>query len=59
MAGSTVPIRIRASVYPQAFSFPTVYSQKHKALQAAFLAAQAQTQLTEQELRAGIRTLFL
>jgi len=42
----------------QAFSFPTVYSQQHKALQAAFAAAQAQTQLTEQELRASVRTLF-
>ena len=42
----------------QSFSFPAVYGQQHKALQAAFAAAQAQTQLTEQELRASVRTLF-
>lgn len=42
----------------QTFSFPTVYTNQSKALKANFLASQAQTRLTEQDLRFGVRQMF-
>src|SRR5690606_11973821 len=39
----------------QSFSFPTVYSNQRRTLKAQFLVAQAQTRLTEQELRTAVR----
>lgn len=42
----------------QTFSFPAVYTNQRKTLEAAFTAAQAQTQLTELELRTSLRQLF-
>ena len=42
----------------QTFSFPTVYSNQQKTLKANYLASQAQTKLTEQEIRSNVRLLF-
>lgn len=42
----------------QTFSFPTVYANQHRVLKANFLASQAQTRLTEQDLRFNVRQLF-
>ncbi|TDE14469.1 CusA/CzcA family heavy metal efflux RND transporter [Dyadobacter psychrotolerans] len=42
----------------QTFSFPGVYSNQKKMLTAGYLASQAHTRLTEQDLRAGVRQLF-
>lgn len=42
----------------QTFSFPTVYTNQSKALKANFLASQAQTRLTEQDLRFNVRQMF-
>ena len=42
----------------QTFNFPTVYSRQKKALTEGFRAAQAQTQLTEQELKAQVRLWY-
>jgi len=42
----------------QSFSFPTVYSNQRKVLQAKFQASQAQTRLSEQDLRTGVRQRF-
>jgi cobalt-zinc-cadmium resistance protein CzcA len=42
----------------QTFSFPAVYTNQKKMLEADFLTAQAQTRLTELELRTNIRQLF-
>ncbi|MCF2519549.1 CusA/CzcA family heavy metal efflux RND transporter [Dyadobacter sp. CY351] len=42
----------------QTFSFPTVYANQRKVLEANFLAARATTRLTEQEIRAHVRQLF-
>ncbi|HWV74046.1 MAG TPA: CusA/CzcA family heavy metal efflux RND transporter [Pseudosphingobacterium sp.] len=42
----------------QSFSFPTVYTNQKKMLQANSEASRAQTKLSEQELRAGVRLAF-
>ncbi|RXK86828.1 CusA/CzcA family heavy metal efflux RND transporter [Filimonas effusa] len=42
----------------QSFSFPSVYASQQKALKADYLAANAETRLTEQELRFNVRSLF-
>ncbi|GGM90979.1 acriflavine resistance protein B [Dyadobacter beijingensis] len=42
----------------QTIAFPTVYSNQRKAREAGYRAAQAQTRLTEQEVRTGVRQLF-
>ncbi|CAG5016199.1 Multidrug resistance protein MdtC [Dyadobacter sp. CECT 9275] len=42
----------------QSFAFPSVYMHQKKVLQANFEAAQAQTRLSEQEIRANVRLLF-
>ncbi|HRB71579.1 MAG TPA: CusA/CzcA family heavy metal efflux RND transporter [Flavobacterium sp.] len=42
----------------QTFNFPTVYSRQKKAFTEGFRAAQAQTQLTEQELKAQVRLWY-
>lgn len=42
----------------QALSFPTVYGHQKKALKENYLAAQAQTQLAEQDIRANVRKVF-
>lgn len=42
----------------QTFSFLSVYTNQRKTLEAAFTAAQAQTQLTELELRTSLRQFF-
>ncbi|TLV02168.1 CusA/CzcA family heavy metal efflux RND transporter [Dyadobacter luticola] len=42
----------------QTFSFPAVYSNQKNVLKANLLAARAQTRLTEQEIKSGIRQLF-
>jgi len=42
----------------QSFSFPTVYSNQRRTLKAQFLVAQAQTRLTEQELRTAVRQTY-
>jgi cobalt-zinc-cadmium resistance protein CzcA len=42
----------------QTFSFPTVYSNQKNVLQENLLAARAQTKVTEQDIRAGVRQLF-
>ncbi|WP_026631402.1 CusA/CzcA family heavy metal efflux RND transporter [Dyadobacter alkalitolerans] len=42
----------------QTFSFPTVYANQRKVLEANFLATRATTRLTEQEIRANVRQLF-
>ncbi|MCF0069846.1 CusA/CzcA family heavy metal efflux RND transporter [Dyadobacter sp. CY261] len=42
----------------QTVAFPTVYTNQRKAREADYLAARAQTQLTEQEVRTGVRQLF-
>lgn len=42
----------------QSFNFPTVYSRQKKALTENYNAAQAQSQLTLQEVKANVRTLF-
>ena len=42
----------------QTFSFPTVYSYQKKVLKASHLVSQANTRLSEQEIRTSIRQLF-
>jgi cobalt-zinc-cadmium resistance protein CzcA len=42
----------------QAFSFPAVYSNQHKLLKAGFRSTQAQTRLTEQDLKSSVRQFF-
>lgn len=42
----------------QGLAFPTVYSHQKKALRETYLAAQARTQLMEQDIRANVRRLF-
>ncbi len=42
----------------QSFNFPTVYTRQKKALTAGAEAAKAQTQLTEQQVKASVRTLY-
>jgi len=42
----------------QTFSFPSVYSNQKKTLTAGYRASQAQTRVTEQDLRADVRLLF-
>ncbi|MDT3401367.1 CusA/CzcA family heavy metal efflux RND transporter [Mucilaginibacter terrae] len=42
----------------QAISFPTVYSNQKRALQENFLAAQVQTHLTQQDIKADVRRLY-
>ncbi|GAB3934821.1 CusA/CzcA family heavy metal efflux RND transporter [Mucilaginibacter myungsuensis] len=42
----------------QSFSFPTVYSNQKKALQANYLSAQANARLTQQEIKAEVRRLY-
>jgi heavy metal efflux system protein len=42
----------------QAISFPTVYSNQKRALQENFLAAQAQTYLTRQDVKTDVRRLY-
>ncbi len=42
----------------QTFSFPTVYTRKKKALQGEYEVARAQARLTDQQVRADVRTLF-
>jgi cobalt-zinc-cadmium resistance protein CzcA len=42
----------------QTFSFPAVYSNQRKILEANLLVSRAQTRMTEQEIRAGVRQLF-
>jgi len=42
----------------QSLNFPTVYSHQKKALQENYLAAQAQTQAIEQDLRANVRKAY-
>ncbi|WP_439557286.1 CusA/CzcA family heavy metal efflux RND transporter, partial [Dyadobacter sp.] len=42
----------------QTFSFPAVYSSQRKVLEANFQSAQAQTRLTELELKTQVRQLF-
>nr|WP_295932117.1 CusA/CzcA family heavy metal efflux RND transporter [uncultured Dyadobacter sp.] len=42
----------------QAIAFPTVYGHQRRALEADFLATQAQTRWTEQQVRASVRQVF-
>ncbi|KQS34069.1 CusA/CzcA family heavy metal efflux RND transporter [Dyadobacter sp. Leaf189] len=42
----------------QTFSFPAVYNSQRKVLEANFQSAQAQTRLTELELKTQVRQLF-
>jgi cobalt-zinc-cadmium resistance protein CzcA len=42
----------------QTFSFPSVYSNQRKMLEANLLVSRAQTRMTEQEIRAGVRQSF-
>lgn len=42
----------------QSFSFPSVYGNQRKVLEASYAAAQAQRRLTEQELRAAVRQMY-
>lgn len=42
----------------QSFSFPTVYTHQKRMLKANFQASRAQTALSEQEVRAGVRQSF-
>lgn len=42
----------------QTIAFPTVYTNQRKAREADYQVARAQTKLTEQEVRTGIRQLF-
>ncbi|MCE7059520.1 CusA/CzcA family heavy metal efflux RND transporter [Dyadobacter sp. CY343] len=42
----------------QTFSFPAVYTNQRRTLEANFTAAQAQTRLTELEIRTSLRQLF-
>ncbi|MEO6283520.1 MAG: CusA/CzcA family heavy metal efflux RND transporter [Dyadobacter sp.] len=42
----------------QTFSFPAVYSNQRKMLEANLLVSRAQTRMTEQDIRAGVRQLF-
>jgi cobalt-zinc-cadmium resistance protein CzcA len=42
----------------QTFSFPVVYSTQRKLLQAGFKSSQAQTRLSEQEVKNNVRQLF-
>jgi cobalt-zinc-cadmium resistance protein CzcA len=42
----------------QTFSFPTVYFNQRKLLEAGYRITQAQTRLTEQDIRSTIRQLF-
>lgn len=42
----------------QTFSFPSVYANQRKLLEANFRASKATTRLTEQEIRANVRQLF-
>jgi cobalt-zinc-cadmium resistance protein CzcA len=43
----------------QTFSFPAVYANQRKMLEANLLMSRAQTRMTEQEVRAGVRQLVL
>lgn len=42
----------------QTFSFPTVYSNQKKAYKANYISAQAQTQLTQQQIKSNVRSSF-
>lgn len=42
----------------QTFSFPAVYTNQRKQLEASYLASKATTRLTGQEIRAEVRQLF-
>jgi cobalt-zinc-cadmium resistance protein CzcA len=42
----------------QSMSFPTVYTHQKKALKENYLAARAQTQAMEQDIRASVRRLY-
>ncbi len=42
----------------QSINFPSVYINQKRVLKESYLAAQAQTQLTRQEIRAEVRRLF-
>jgi heavy metal efflux system protein len=42
----------------QTFNFPTVYTNQKKAFKENYYAAQAQTQLTTQQVKANVRNLF-
>lgn len=42
----------------QSFSFPSVYSNQKRTLRAGYLVSQAQTRLTEQDIRTSVRQLF-
>lgn len=42
----------------QSIAFPSVYTNQRKAREADYLAARAQTRLTEQEVRTGVRRVF-
>ncbi|MFP9115631.1 CusA/CzcA family heavy metal efflux RND transporter [Flavobacterium sp. RHBU_3] len=42
----------------QTINFPTVYTRQKKALTASAEASKAQTQLTQQEIKASVRTLY-
>ena len=42
----------------QSFSFPTVYTNQKKLLQENYAAAQARTQLTQQQLKSHVSSLF-
>ncbi len=42
----------------QSVSFPTVYSNQKRALKENYLAAQAQTQLTQQDIRLDVRRIY-
>ncbi|MVN92927.1 CusA/CzcA family heavy metal efflux RND transporter [Mucilaginibacter aquatilis] len=42
----------------QAISFPTVYGNQKRALQESYLAAQQQTRLTQQDVKADVRRLY-
>jgi cobalt-zinc-cadmium resistance protein CzcA len=42
----------------QYVSFPTVYSNQKRALKASYITAQAQTQLTQQDIRFDVRRVY-
>jgi cobalt-zinc-cadmium resistance protein CzcA len=42
----------------QSLSFPTVYSHQKKTLRENYLAAQAKTQIMEQDIRANVRRMY-
>ncbi len=42
----------------QSFSFPTVYSNQKQALKESYLAARAQTQIVQQDIKAEVRRLY-